>query len=98
MDQEYPVDENLACASLAGLPVVWRKLRTDLHLAMRTGLTYSEVTTLLNSDEMAHRLFHPYDLSCMLAQMMYWNQLDKAYWTTYVPERYFLHAESILDR
>ncbi|EGZ20593.1 hypothetical protein PHYSODRAFT_251686 [Phytophthora sojae] len=47
---------------------------------------------------MAHHLFHPYDLSCMLAQMMYWNQLDKAYWTTYVPERYFLRAESILDR
>ncbi|EGZ27093.1 hypothetical protein PHYSODRAFT_320938 [Phytophthora sojae] len=98
MGQEYPVDENLACASLAGLPVVWRKLRTDLQLAMRTGLTYSEATTLLNSDEMAHHLFHPYDLSCMLAQMMYWNQLDKAYWTTYVPERYFLRAESILDR
>ncbi|EGZ28852.1 hypothetical protein PHYSODRAFT_431585, partial [Phytophthora sojae] len=97
MDQEYPVDENLACASLAGLPVVWRKLRTDLQLAMRTGLTYSEAMTLLNRDEMAHHLFHPYDLSCMLAQMMYWNQLDKAYWTTYVPERYFLRAESILD-
>ncbi|EGZ22995.1 hypothetical protein PHYSODRAFT_253755 [Phytophthora sojae] len=96
--KEYLIDEKTACASLVNLPIVWRKLRTDVQLAMRTGLTYHAAMKLLDTDTVAHNMFFPFELSCMLARMMFWNRLDSTYWTTYVPEVYYLRAEEILER
>ncbi|KAE8898184.1 hypothetical protein PF007_g27795 [Phytophthora fragariae] len=33
----------------------------------------------------------------MLVQMMFWNKLNDCYWPKYVPERYYLAAETRLD-
>ncbi|EGZ10913.1 hypothetical protein PHYSODRAFT_337681 [Phytophthora sojae] len=69
-----------------------------LRLVMRTGLTYHAVMKLLDKDTVAHDMFFLFELSCMLARMMFWNRLDSTYWTTYVPEIYYLRAEAILER
>ncbi|EGZ10326.1 hypothetical protein PHYSODRAFT_522943 [Phytophthora sojae] len=96
--KEYLIDEKTACASLANLPIVRRKVRTDVQLVMRTGLTYHAAMKLLDKDTVAHDMFFPFELSCMLARMMFWNRLDSTYWTPYVPEIYYLRAEAILER
>ncbi|KAE8972522.1 hypothetical protein PR001_g26326 [Phytophthora rubi] len=33
----------------------------------------------------------------MLVRMMFWNKLNDSYWPKYVPERYYLAAETRLD-
>ncbi|KAG6620351.1 uncharacterized protein IUM83_16395 [Phytophthora cinnamomi] len=47
--QDYLVDEKATCASLAGLPVVWRTLRTDVQLVMPSGLIYRVSMKMLAS-------------------------------------------------
>ncbi|KAJ8561694.1 hypothetical protein ON010_g7986 [Phytophthora cinnamomi] len=91
-DQDYLADEKAACASLAGLPVVWRKLRTDVQLAMRSELTYPASMKLLESGNSAHAIFMAHDLAKMLARMMFRNKLDETAWARFVPELYYLRA------
>ncbi|KAG6612946.1 uncharacterized protein IUM83_11779 [Phytophthora cinnamomi] len=97
-DQDYLADEKAACTSLTGLPVVWRKLRIDVQLAMRSGLTYPASTKLLKSGNVSHTLFMAHDLVDMQARVMFWNRLDESDWARFVPEVYNLRAENALDQ
>ncbi|KAG6585038.1 uncharacterized protein IUM83_08423 [Phytophthora cinnamomi] len=58
-NQDCLADEKAACASLAGLPGMWRKLPIDVQLATRSGVAYPASMKLLGreSENSAHALF-----------------------------------------
>ncbi|OWY98600.1 hypothetical protein PHMEG_00030599 [Phytophthora megakarya] len=79
-------------------PVVWDTLRPDVNFLMQAGIGYQGAIAMLSEDimVMVHNLFPPAALAAMLSSMMFWNRLDEALWSNYVPERYYLRGELLL--
>jgi hypothetical protein len=83
--------------SLKDLPIVWNKLRADVQLVMQSGLDYDDALELVQGDNVVHPRFYSRSLEAMLAQMMYWRELDQTPWTKFVPSWYFKDAEALMD-
>lgn len=85
-------------ASLVNLPIVWKKLRSDVQQVMLSGLDYQDTFDLVSGDNMVHSRFNPRLLTVMLARIMYWLKLDVTPWSKYVPSWHYKRAESYLER
>ncbi|KAE8969166.1 hypothetical protein PR001_g27580 [Phytophthora rubi] len=86
-----------ARASLADHAVIWDKQRADLQLVMRSGLDYLDAFELEYGDHLVHPRIPVWELTLMLARMMYWGRLNHTPWAKYVPSWCFKKAESYLD-
>ncbi|POM67781.1 LOW QUALITY PROTEIN: Hypothetical protein PHPALM_16151, partial [Phytophthora palmivora] len=90
------LDVSAVCASLDG-PIVWDKLRTDVQVLMRSGLTLDQAEYLIRSGQAVHSRIPSRMLSVMLSRMMYWKRLDDTPWTKFVPSWCYKNAESRLE-
>ncbi|POM75603.1 Hypothetical protein PHPALM_7275, partial [Phytophthora palmivora] len=90
------LDVSAVCASLNG-PIVWDKLRTDVQVLMRSGLTLDQAEDLIRSGQAVHSRIPSRMLSVMLSRMMYWKCLDDTPWTKFVPSWCYKNAESRLE-
>ncbi|POM64243.1 Hypothetical protein PHPALM_20256 [Phytophthora palmivora] len=90
------LDVSTVCASLDG-PIVWDKLRTDVQVLMRSGLTLYQAEDLIRSGQAVHSRIPSRMLSVMLSRMMYWKRLDDTPWTKFVPSWCYKNAESRLE-
>ncbi|KAE8964954.1 hypothetical protein PR001_g28876, partial [Phytophthora rubi] len=79
------------------VPVTWKDIRLDIQHLMLTGIYFQGALDWLGEDRPVHTCFYRDDLVEMLVQMMFWNKLNDSYWPKYVPERYYLAAETRLD-
>ncbi|KAE9083731.1 hypothetical protein PF010_g21100 [Phytophthora fragariae] len=76
---------------------MWDDLRLDVQRLMCSGVFLKGAVSWLLEDRPVHTRFCQDDLVEMLSRMMFWNKLNESHWPKYVPERYYLAAEALLD-
>ncbi|KAL4140108.1 hypothetical protein PRNP1_015183 [Phytophthora ramorum] len=94
--EELEWTEEVARGNLPG-GVVWNDLRLDVRYTMLTGCSYETSVEFVSGNKVVHPVFHQEPLVTMLVSMIYFEKLDSTPWTQYVPEMYFLRAETRLE-